>query len=90
MNDERLDSLRKVQAKLKGQTAELPTRVSGREVRRTMSVPQDRIIVLRPASGGLVRQIKDNQIVEINPGDELDDVPLGRWGGGVKCTKSAS
>ena len=75
-------ALERVRVRMKGQPAEVPARVSGRDVREVLAVPEDRILVLRPSSGGMVQQIRDDQSIQVQDGDEFDDVPVGRWGDG--------
>ena len=70
--------------RLKGQTAEVPSRISGSDLRRALAVPEDRMMIVRPASGGLVKQVRDSQSIQVEDGDEFDDVPVGRWGNGAR------
>ena len=68
------------QIHIKGKSYQLPAKVSGREVREAMQLPSDRMLTLRPASGGMVQQVRDRDVVDLADSDGFDDLPVGRWG----------
>ena len=65
---------------VKGEKYQLPATVSGKDVRQAMQLPAGRMLTLRPASGGIVQQVRDDDMVDLADFDEFDDVPIGRWG----------
>lgn len=73
--------LDRVRVFVKGRPVEMPAQVQGKELRRSLEMPQGRMLVLRPSTGGGVRHVGAGEMVQLQPGDEFDDVPVGQWGG---------
>lgn len=72
--------LKRVRALLKGEPVNLPSQVSEQDLRNALNVPRNRMLVVRPAVGGPVRRVNPKEIIDVQPDDEFDDMPIGRWG----------
>ena len=80
--NEMQNELHHVRASLRGNPAAIPSNMSGHEIRQLMDVSPDRMLIVRPAGGGMVQRVDDNDHVVIEQNDEFDDVPIGKWGDG--------
>ena len=77
---DKMKRLKQVLTYLKGQPVMAPATVTGNGLRNQLALPDNRMLVLRPASGGTPRILRGNEVVQVDEGDEFDDLPVGTWG----------
>lgn len=77
---EKEKGLARVRAMLRGRKVAGPVQTTGGDVRRLLEVPGNRMLALRPAHGDTVRQVGNREVLDLGPGDEFTDFPVGGWG----------
>lgn len=85
----RKKKLRHVQASLHGQRVDVPAEADGAKLRRALAIPKSRMLIVRPGTGDMPRIIPAQGVIQLNDGDEFDDLPVGRWGSPA-CMKNVS
>lgn len=79
-DDLRKRVLNQVRVKLGNRDAYVPRTATGEELRSTLNVPDNRMLIVRSSSGDAATRVPDNTRVQIEDDAVLDHIPIGHWG----------